>query len=134
MTFYKSTSKDSIANIVPISHSIISCILDAMSQGMRPFICLSSMNSVVNVTETLMDKNFNEWSRMISKFHSIEENISYYPANKKVDSYQNFRDLLSKSSTIPLHSMLKPWIDTLCNLDMKAFQKNLHTGLGRHFF
>ncbi len=39
MTFYKSTSKDSIAYIMPISHSIISSILDTIFQQMNPFIC-----------------------------------------------------------------------------------------------
>ncbi len=75
-----------------------------MFKKMNPFVNKTDMESVVNVTRTLMDKNSNSWSRMSPNFHPIGVN----PANKKFDSYLNFRELLSKSSTILLQSMLKP--------------------------
>ncbi len=57
LTFYKSTSKDLIPDIMPVLHSIISNIFDAMFQQMHIFLIKTDMESVANITKTLMEKN-----------------------------------------------------------------------------
>ncbi len=115
---------DSMTNIMPVLHLIIHGILATMFQQMNPFLINTIMKSVVNITKTLMERNSNSWSRMSPNFCPIGETRSLNPANNKFDSYLNLRDFLSKSCALPFHSILKPWNDTLCNSDLKAFRKS----------
>ncbi len=124
MTFYKSISENTLANTMPLSLSIISNMLDAMFLQMNPFLNKTDMMSVGNITKTLIEKNSTAWSRMSPNFYPIREITSLNLANKKFDSFLNFRELLSKSSAILFHSILKLWNDTLCNLETEAFPKN----------
>ncbi len=89
--------------------SIIGGILDLMYWQLNLFLHIAGMESVVNVTKTLMEKNSNAWSRMRPRVHPIGKSASFNPGSKMFDSIFNFRELLLKSSTIPIYSMLKLW-------------------------
>ncbi len=76
---------------------------------MKTFLHMTGMESVVNVTKTLIEKDSSAWSRMSANFHPIGESTYPNPTNKKFVSSPNVEELLSKSSVILFHCMLRQW-------------------------
>ncbi len=92
--------RESLANIMSLSYSIIGSILNEMFWQSCLFLHATTMVSMIYVTKSLIEQNSNSLSKMSPNFYPVRDNTSLNPSNKKTNSFLNFREFVSVIETL----------------------------------